>query len=62
MHRALQQLRQLEEEDPQLHIALNCQTEEIRIQLMGEVQLEILEVIRKRFDLDIEFGEGKSGI
>ena len=51
VHRALQQLRQLEEEDPQLHIAWNSQTEEIQIQLMGEVQLEILkEVIRKRFD------------
>ncbi len=60
VHRALQQLRQLEEEDPQLHIAWNSQTEEIQIQLMGEVQLEILkEVIRQRFDLDIEFGEGK---
>ena len=60
VHRALQQLKQLEEEDPQLHIAWNSQTEEIQIQLMGEVQLEILkEVIRQRFDLDIEFGEGK---
>ena len=60
VHRTLQQLKQLEEEDPQLHIAWNSQTEEIQLQLMGEVQLEILkEVIRQRFDLEIEFGEGK---
>lgn len=60
VHRTLQQLKQLEEEDPQLHIAWNSQTEEIQIQLMGEVQLEILkEMIRQRFDLELEFGEGK---
>ena len=60
VHRTLQQLKQLEEEDPQLHIAWNSQTEEIQIQLMGEVQLEILkEMIRQRFELELEFGEGK---
>ena len=60
VHRTLQQLKQLEEEDPQLHIAWNSQTEEIQIQLMGEVQLEILkEMIRQRFYLKLEFGEGK---
>ena len=60
VHRTLQQLKQLEEEDPQLHIAWNSQTEEIQIQLMGEVQLEILkEMIRQRFNLELEFGEGK---
>ena len=60
VHRTLQQLKQLEEEDPQLHIAWNSQTEEIQIQLMGEVQLEILkEMIQQRFDLELEFGEGK---
>ena len=60
VHRCLQQLQLLEEEDPQLHIVWNGQTEEIQIQLMGEVQLEILkEIIRQRFQLEIEFGEGK---
>ena len=60
VHRTLQQLKQMEEEDPQLHIAWNSQTEEIQIQLMGEVQLEILkEMIRQRFDLELDFGEGK---
>ena len=35
VHRTLQQLKQLEEEDPQLHIAWNSQTEEIQIQAHG---------------------------
>lgn len=55
VHRTLQQLKQLEEEDPQLHIAWNSQTEEIQIQLMGEVQLEIL----KEMDpAAVRFGTG----
>ncbi|SCJ71317.1 Uncharacterised protein [uncultured Blautia sp.] len=41
-HTALGNLRQLEEEDPQLHIAWNEQTRQIHVQLMGEIQLEIL--------------------
>ena len=40
-HKALLQLRQLEEEDPQLHIVWNEPLREIHMQLMGEVQLEI---------------------
>ena len=38
-HTALLKLRQLEEEDPQLHIVWNEVAREIHIQLMGEVQL-----------------------
>ena len=52
-------LRQLEEEDPQLHIVWNESLREIRIQLMGEVQLEILQrVIRERFGMEVSFGTG----
>ena len=40
-HTALQKLRQLEEEDPQLHIVWN--NGEIHAQLMGEVQMEVLQ-------------------
>ena len=58
-HAALQSLRQLEEEDPQLHVLWNGEKREIRVQLMGEVQLEILRrVLRDRFQLDAAFGEG----
>ena len=56
---ALQKLRQLEEEDPQLHLVWNERLQEIHAQLMGEVQLEILQrLIRERFDLKVSFGQG----
>ena len=56
-HTALGKLRQLEEEDPQLHILWN--EGEISIQLMGEVQQEILQrVIRERFGMEVSFGSG----
>ena len=58
-HTALLRLRQLEEEDPQLHIVWNEAAREIHIQLMGEVQLEILQrVIRERFGMETAFGAG----
>ena len=55
----LPKLRQLEEEEPQLHIVWNEQLQEIQAQLMGEVQLEILaSMIRKRYGVPVEFGPG----
>ncbi len=58
-HTALGNLRQLEEEDPQLHIAWNEQTRQIHVQLMGEIQLEILQrMLRERFGLEVAFGPG----
>ena len=56
-HTALQKLRQLEEEDPQLHIVWN--NGEIHAQLMGEVQMEILQrLIRERLGMEVAFGTG----
>ena len=58
-HTALLRLRQLEEEDPQLHIVWNEAAREIHIQLMGEVQLEILRrLIQERFGMEAAFGAG----
>ena len=55
----LSQLRQLEEEDPMLHIVWQEKLQEIHIQLMGEIQIEILNTqIRERFNVDVEFGAG----
>ncbi len=55
----LPKLRQLEEEEPQLHIAWNEQLQEIQAQLMGEVQLEILaSLVEERFGVAVSFGEG----
>ena len=58
-HTALLHLRQLEEEDPQLHIVWNEQSREIHARLMGEVQLEILQRrVRERFGMEVDFGPG----
>ena len=58
-HTALAKLRLLEEEDPQLHLLWQEQTREIHVQLMGEIQLEILQrILRERFGLEVSFGPG----
>ena len=58
-HQMLQKLRQLEEEEPQLHILWDSQLSEIHAQLMGEVQIEILKkMIWDRFHVAVEFGAG----
>ena len=58
-HAALEKLRELEEEDPSLHVVWNEQLRSIRIQLMGEIQREVLKrLIADRFGLDVEFGPG----
>lgn len=58
-HKMLQNLRQLEEEDPQLHIVWNEALGEIQAQVMGDVQMEILKSqIKERFQADVEFGSG----
>lgn len=55
-HTALQHLRQLEEEDPLLSLSYTEQTKEIRLHLMGEVQMEILShIARERFGLELDF-------
>ena len=55
----LPKLKQLEEEDPQLHIIWEEQIKELKVQLMGEVQLEILKVqILERFGVKVSFEEG----
>lgn len=55
----LQNLRQLQEEDPQLHIVWQEALGEIHLRLMGEVQLEVLQsVIETRFGVRVAFGPG----
>lgn len=52
-------LKQLEEEDPQLHILWNEQLKEIHAQMMGQVQIEILtRLIQDRFGVRVSFGQG----
>ena len=55
----LPKLRELEEEEPQLHIVWEEALQEIHVQLMGEVQLEVLKtLIYERFGAEVEFGQG----
>ena len=55
----LDKLRQLEEEEPQLHLVWKEAVREIHVQVMGEVQIEILKrVIQERFGVEVEFGNG----
>ena len=58
-HKALSALRKLEDADPALHVAWNEGLQEIRVQLMGEVQLEIVQsLLKERFGIDIDFDQG----
>lgn len=55
----LPKLRQLEEEDPQLHILWNERLQQIHAQLMGQVQIEVLKsLIAQRFDVAVELDAG----
>ena len=55
----LPKLRQLEEEDPGLHVVWNEALQEIHVRIMGKVQLEILKsVIKERFGTEVDFGAG----
>ena len=56
---ALRQLRELEQEDPLLHVVWDERLGEVQLQLMGEVQLEVLQsLIERRFGLRVGFDEG----
>lgn len=53
-------LKQLEAEEPQLHITWNTFLQEIYVSLMGEVQTEILKsIISSRFNVEVEIDNGK---
>ena len=56
---ALKQLRQLEEEDPMLHLVWDEALKEMQVQIMGQIQLEVLSgSIAERFGWVPEFSEG----
>ncbi len=56
---ALPKLKLLEEEHPELHIVWNEFLREIQIQLMGTVQIEVLQnLIKERFNLNVTFEHG----
>ncbi len=56
----LAKLRQIEEEEPELHVAWDEQLQEIQVKIMGEIQLEILQsMIQSRFGVEVSFGDGR---
>lgn len=56
---ALAKLKMLEEEEPSLKVVWNEELKRINIQVMGELELEILEqVIERRFGMVVSFGSG----
>ena len=56
---ALGKVRQLEEEEPELHVTWQEESREIHIQVMGQVQMEILKsTLEDRFDIEAEFDAG----
>ena len=56
----LQKLRQLEEEDPQLHIAWDDRLKQLQVQIMGSVQLEVLRsLIESRFSIPVQLDTGR---
>ncbi len=60
VYEAYLKLLTLSEEDPSLGLSYNERTKEIRVRLMGDIQLEVLRrLIKERFSIDADFGEGE---
>lgn len=56
----LPKLRQLEAEDPLLHVSWNTYLQSINVSLMGDIQTEILKsLISERFNVDVEIDSGR---
>lgn len=59
IHACLVALHELEDEDPLLHVVWQSHLEEVHLQLMGAVQLEVIQqMMHDRFGLDVSFGPG----
>ena len=59
VYKMLGNLRQIEEEVPELQIVWKEASSEIHVQVMGDVQIEILKsLIQERFHIDVEFDSG----
>ena len=58
--KVLRELKQLEEEEPELHVEFAQETGEIFVKVMGQVQLQVLtQIIKDRFGYLISFGMGR---
>lgn len=54
-----QKFKKMWDEEPQMMLTFDEYTKEIRVSIMGEIQRQIIkEQIKKRYDVDVEFGKG----
>ena len=59
IHACLTALKKLEDENPQLHVTWSEHLKELRVQVMGKIQLEILkQLLQERFNLTVDFEQG----
>ena len=59
IHACLTTLKKLEDENPQLHVTWSEHLQELRVQVMGKIQLEILkQLLQERFNLTVDFEQG----
>ncbi len=59
IHACLTAIRALEDEDPALHVTWSAALQEIRVHIMGDVQLEVLtQLLHDRYHLDVVFDQG----
>lgn len=59
IHACLTALKKLEDENPQLHVTWSEHLQELRVQVMGKIQLEILkQLLQERFSLTVDFEQG----
>ena len=57
IHKTFKEFESLNEELPELHIVIDDENDQIRVQMMGEMQKEILQtIILNRFGMEIDFG------
>ncbi len=57
---AFPKLKELEEEEPSLHLAWNTELSQIEARLMGDIQTDLLKrLIADRFAMDCEMNEGR---
>lgn len=58
-HACLKALQELEDEDPQLQVTWHPHLQEIHVQIMGEVQLQVLQqILATRYHLAVAFDQG----
>ena len=59
IHACLMALKTLGDENPQLHVTWSEHLQELRVQVMGKIQLEILkQLLQERFTLTVDFEQG----